>query len=243
MGLSTYKVPKELFATNRKKLCSEFQKIEKHQEEHKGIVEYFCYLEGGCSATRNDSDHEPIFRQESYFHYLFGVKEPDWAGCIDLRTGKTTMFMPKLPSEYATFMGKIKQPEDFLIEYQVDEVKYTDDVEDHFLQYENYKILLLKGTNSDSGKEFIPPIFKTKEIMDSVDTTSLFPILAECRVIKSQHELDLMRYCTEITSLAHVFTMKNTKVGMMEYQSESLFRHYAYYNFGARHVRSFFVNQ
>jgi len=55
-------------------------------------------------------------------------------------------------------------------------------------------------------------------------------------VTKSQMELDILRYCTEITSFAHVFTMKHMHPGMMEYQGESLFRHYIYYNFGARNV-------
>ncbi len=244
MGLSTYKVPKALFSTNRKTLCTEFQKSLASKDQESQETEYICFLKGGCAETRNDSDHEPIFRQESYFHYLFGVKEPDWAGCVNLRTGYTTLFVPKLPPEYATIMGKIKQPDDFRLEYQVDEVKFMDDVEEHLLQFgsasmkngNKHMILLLKGTNSDSGKEYTPPTFASKELIGSVNTTILFPILAECRVYKSQYELDLMRYCTEITSLAHVFTMGKTKVGMMEYQSESLFRHYAYYNFGARHV-------
>ena len=35
-------------------------------------------LRGGTSTERYDTDHEELFRQESYFAYLFGVEEPDW---------------------------------------------------------------------------------------------------------------------------------------------------------------------
>jgi len=237
MGLSTYKVPKELFIENRKKLIREFQKVNQQISDN---YKYICYFEGGRSETRNDSDHEPVFRQESYFHYLFGVREPDWSGCIDLNTGKTVLFIPKLPAEYATFMGKIKQPDYFCDEYNVNEVKYTNETEDYMLelskQYENFKILVLKGINTDSNTEYKPPKFSSIELQSCMDSTILFPILAECRVTKSPYELDLLRHCAEITSLAHVYTMSKTKPGMMEYQSESLFRHYTYYNFGARHA-------
>lgn len=41
-------------------------------------------VEAGESATRFETDHEPLFRQESYFAYLFGCVEPDYYGSIDL---------------------------------------------------------------------------------------------------------------------------------------------------------------
>lgn len=41
-------------------------------------------MEAGESATRFETDHEPLFRQESYFAYLFGCVEPDYYGSVDL---------------------------------------------------------------------------------------------------------------------------------------------------------------
>ena len=38
--------------------------------------------------ARYDTDYEPIFRQESYFNWLFGVEEPGWYGVVDVSTGK-----------------------------------------------------------------------------------------------------------------------------------------------------------
>ena len=46
-------------------------------------------------------------RQESYFHYLFGVQEEDYLGAIDLRTGRSILFMPRLPPSYAVWSGHI----------------------------------------------------------------------------------------------------------------------------------------
>jgi len=69
-----------------------------------------------------------------------------------------------------------------------------------------------------------------------LNSNVLFSILAECRVIKTAHELALMRYITEITSQAHVYTMKHASCLKFEYQLESLFRHYCYFLFGCRNV-------
>ena len=65
-------------------------------------------LQGGTAFHVYDTDMEAIFRQESYFHYLFGVEEEDYFGAIDIATGKTTLFMPRLPSSYAVWMGAIQ---------------------------------------------------------------------------------------------------------------------------------------
>ena len=45
---------------------------------------------------RHDTDTERVFRQESYFNWAFGVKEPEFLGAIDIDTGKTTLLMPRL---------------------------------------------------------------------------------------------------------------------------------------------------
>ena len=229
MGLSTHKVPLELFSTNRNKLLIALCKAIPWPDA-------CIYLKGGSATTRYDSDHEPIFRQESYFHWLFGVKEPDHSGLIHVKSGKTVLFTPRLDEDYATIMGRISTNDEIRKKYQVDDVLFVDDIETELAKLcsNGGKVLVLRGVNSDSGNEYIPPTFDSKEII--VDDELLFPIFAECRVQKSSAELDLIRYCTEITSLAHVFTMKNMKPGMMEYQGESLFRHFIYYNFGARHV-------
>ena len=43
-----------------------------------------------------DVDYESI--QESNFYYLFGVQEMDFSACLDIDTGKVTLFAPKVSS-------------------------------------------------------------------------------------------------------------------------------------------------
>jgi Xaa-Pro dipeptidase len=44
--------------------------------------------------------------KESYFHWCFGVVEPDFYGAIEVDTGKAILFSPLLPEDYAVWMGK-----------------------------------------------------------------------------------------------------------------------------------------
>lgn len=45
-------------------------------------------LQGGETDLRHETDHEVLFRQESSFHWAFGVREPDFFGTIDVGTGR-----------------------------------------------------------------------------------------------------------------------------------------------------------
>ena len=248
MGLSTHEISvKDLFVGNRQRLVAQLQQDDAARH---GVI----YLCGGPSQERFDSDHEPIFRQESYFQYLTGVKEPDCAVLIDVESGSTTLFIPRLPADYATIMGKIRTTAEWQDMYHMDSVRFQDETMEVLEQSlhlnaaaatnggsngkKSKKLLLLKGVNSDSGNTYQPPknVIQKFDNTALVDVDTLFPILADLRVYKSPAELGVLRYVTEVTSFAHAYVMRNMKPGMMEYQGESLFRHYCYYSYGCRLV-------
>merc|ERR1711936_444987 len=56
------------------------------------------------------------------------------------------------------------------------------------------------------------------------------------RVTKTPLELDVLRYASKISSLAHMHVMRTIKPGMKEYQAEATFLHHVYFYGGARHV-------
>jgi Xaa-Pro dipeptidase len=338
-GYDSYQVPIELFQYNRQKLVTRLQEYffcsqcseneinnkvnnkDKNNDNNKTdvckIKRYIIVLKGGVSSTRYDTDHEPIFRQESYFWWLTGVKEPDCSIVITVDidrdgdngdngdngdineqaminhsknntvTSRTTLFVPCLPADYATIMGKIRTCDEWKEMYGVDEVLFCNKLESTVLYRAMFdkieipaQILLMSGLNTDSGimydtektisndngkpvldlsillslynkeKQFLIDDSSFPHLM--INTTNdlkkflinykiLFPILAECRVIKSKMEIQLMEHVTQITSFAHVYVMRNlikaaasATGGLYEYQCESLFKHYIYYNYGSR---------
>ncbi|KAG7372375.1 aminopeptidase P [Nitzschia inconspicua] len=244
LGTDTYHVPLQLFQENRQKLATRL--VEGTQSDKHIVI-----LQGGPSPLRFGTDHEPVFRQESYFWWLTGVKEPDCKVVLTIQLASnvtTTLFIPKLPASYATIMGKIKTRDEWKQGYQLEQVLFTDDLEGFleeeiksmFSESQKPVILLLRGQNTDSGTTYedLIPKFESKVLNENVtlDTVTLFPILAECRVHKSSLELALLEHVTQISSFAHAYVMRNIRPGMHEYQCESLFKHYAYFNYGSRLV-------
>jgi len=193
-------------------------------------------IQGGKFKNRYSSDNEPIFRQEPYFQYLFGVKEPDFFGMIDIHNNKSYLFIPRLPESYAWWMGKILPPSHFKELYEVDEARYVDELEK--VLAEELKVSLiytLKGKDADSGNWSKEAKFPGIEKF-TINNTLLFPHIVECRVFKTEEELKLLRYVNKITSEAHTMVMKKTRPNMGEHQAEAIFRYETYYQGGCRNM-------
>lgn len=78
-------------------------------------------------------------------------------------------------------------------------------------------LLTLKGRNTDSGLETIEATFDGIDRF-TVDNSGLHKHIAELRVIKTQQELEIIRYTNRLSSEAHIEVMKSVRPGMTEYQ-------------------------
>merc|ERR1712168_406157 len=206
----------------------------KHNEQCTNSV---VILQGGSDFQRYCTDvNVTTFRQESYFHWLFGVLEPDCYGIIEVATSRSIIFIPRLPEEYATWMGTIQSPQYFVQKYGVDEVKFVDEIKECLLIKTPKPLLLtLRGLNTDSGSMTKEAAFDGIGDFE-VNNEILHPIMAELRVYKTELELEVLRYTNKISSEAHKAVMSGIKPGMFEYQLESIFSHYCYANGGMRHM-------
>lgn len=234
-SLSPPQVPMELHVTNREKLL---RSLRQQLTETSRPLHGFVLLQGGEEKTRYCTDHIELFRQESYFAYLFGVVEPGFYGAIDVATGKSVLFAPRLPADYAVWLGEIKPLSHFQERYMVSMVYYTDEIVGvlHELTkgVEKPLLFLLHGLNTDSNNFSKPAEFEGIENFET-DLTTLHPILTECRVLKSELELAIIQFANDISSEAHIQVMRNIRVGMKEYQLESIFLHHTYMYGGCRH--------
>jgi Xaa-Pro dipeptidase len=229
LGPATHPISHEFHANHRRKLLDRLRRMP--GLPGKSVV----LLDGGRQEDEYDTDRERLFRQESFFRYLFGVKEPGFSGAIDVATGKTTLFMPRLPEAYAVWMGRIEPPEHFLALYGVDDVRYSDELPAWMAASAPEKLLLLEGKNSDSGSVTAAARFDGIEKYP-LDRELLHPELVECRVTKSADEIELIRWLNRVSAAAHVEVMRRVRPGMSEFQLESLFLHEIYSKGGCRHV-------
>eukprot|EP01116_Phalansterium_solitarium_P000848 TRINITY_DN10697_c0_g1_i1.p2 TRINITY_DN10697_c0_g1~~TRINITY_DN10697_c0_g1_i1.p2 ORF type:complete len:505 (-),score=142.57 TRINITY_DN10697_c0_g1_i1:94-1533(-) len=225
-----FRIPMALYAENRQKLLDRLSAPALSLPQN-GLV----LMQGGEEVMRYDTDHEPIFRQESFFHYLFGVKEPGFYGALDIDKKKAILFCPHLPDAYAVWMGKILSREDFRKMYEVDEVRYVEEIEAFLNERKPSVVYTLSGLNTDS-KAVKPEFFTTPPGLEKfkVDKTTLFPEIVECRVIKSAKELDVLRYVNRVSSKAHEMVIKRVRPGWTEFQAEAVFRYETYYHGGCR---------
>jgi Xaa-Pro dipeptidase len=185
---------------------------------------------------RDDTDHEELFRQESNFLYLFGVNEPNLYGVLDLVKRESILFVPRLTEEYELWCGKRPTHDMYKQKYGVDHVHYVDELTEVLKSRDIQVVHTNYGKNADSGNYSREADFPGMSDNFKVDNTVLHPHLVECRVIKSDAELDVMRYVTRIASEAHIQTMRACKPGMYEYMLESTFRHHCQMKGGCRYM-------
>ncbi len=197
----------------------------------------FYVVHGGCETSLYDTDTTMNeFQQESNFQYLFGVKEPDCVGAVHLSSGRSFLFVPKLPEEYQVWMGPLKSKQWFKEKYGVDSVEYVEDMVDTLILEEKMTgeevkseeerikipIYLLRGTNTDSGlkvQEFkdtkvFKEHFREKDKRFKMIHDLLYDVVVESRLIKSRHEIDLMRFVSDVSSDAHMIVMRKCTCGV-----------------------------
>ncbi|CAH0625532.1 unnamed protein product [Chrysodeixis includens] len=223
MGPGTLEIPLSLFAKNRNRLA---EKLKSGQ---------VVVLQGGDSLPHYDTDVEYVFRQEAYFTWVCGVRDPGCYFALDVATKKSYLFVPRLPLDYEIWMGKLLSCEDFKQIYAVDEVHYVDELANVLKGLKPETLLTLCGVNTDSGLTAKEAIFEGIDEF-KVDNETLFPIIAELRVFKTPEEIEVLRYVCKVSSDAHKKVMLYVKPGAKEYECEAVFLEHCYRVGGCRHV-------
>jgi Xaa-Pro dipeptidase len=178
---------------------------------NRGVV----FLWGGDVSSRYDTDTEEEFRQESNFLYLTGIELPDFALAIDMETQVSVLFAPKRDETYAMWNGEVLTLEQIHEIYGNDLVLYTDDIVD----------TLISLTRNQEKTIYLLPTQSLPEFTN-VNKTALKTALGRSRVTKTQSELQLMRISASVSSDAHIALMKDSEVGLYEYNYGGYFEYY-----------------
>ena len=190
MGNDTLRIDFELHRENRLRLA---QAMEEKKKKSNAMKRNVVLLESGKQTQRYGTDNEPLFRQESYFHWLFGCRESDCFGALDVEQKKAVLFVPRLPDEYIVWMGKPLSKEELAKKYKVEEVRYTDELEAYLQEEGDIAVHVLSGTNTDSGlptlKANVPSLSKIE-----VDESILFEEITLLRTFKTKREQEVLEH-------------------------------------------------
>lgn len=192
-----------MYHLHRKKLFDRFS------DDTSGLI----YLKGGTGGFWYDTDTEIDFRQESNFMYLTGVDEADFSLLMDLESQKYTLVVPERDATFATWNGKVYPKEYYLDSHEADQIIFDTELEDYLQKRKPDHIY----TYDDEQAE---PL---KRLGYSVNSESLKDALVDCRVIKTEFEIDLMRTASIIASEAHKAVLAELQAGANEHEMRALF--------------------
>ncbi|KAI1861343.1 uncharacterized protein JN550_010873 [Neoarthrinium moseri] len=165
-----------------------------------GVENGIIYLPGKLEQNWEDSDMGPPFRQRRYFYYLSGA---DFSGCAvtyDIGADNLILWIPYSPPQTVLWFGTTPSPAECLENSDLDGVKYIAELPKYLVPtlalVESLYVL----------RESQLPRFKSFETLKphvKIDTTSLLPAISEARVIKTDHEIALIRKAVDVSSVAH----------------------------------------
>ncbi|KAF1948464.1 putative Xaa-Pro aminopeptidase [Byssothecium circinans] len=193
----------------------------------KKVVEYIVakggdetgiiYLEAQKSRLIEDNDSEAPFRQRRFFYYLSGCNLPDSYLTYNIPTSTLTLFIPPIDPDEVIWSGLPMTIEEAKAKYDVDEVKTALDVNAHLASTE---------ASSQSTIYAIP-----EQVSDSITFLSyesknfdlLKTAIENCRVVKTEYEIALIRKANEISTAAHVNVMNAAANAKSEAELQGVF--------------------
>ncbi|KAI9472136.1 MAG: peptidase M24, structural domain-containing protein [Benjaminiella poitrasii] len=171
------------------------------------------YMKGNIELTRDDTDIDLEFRQESNFFYLTGVDEPGFQLIFHLDTDRVYLIAPKVAQTDVFWKGPSHDRQDLLARYDVDEIIDESNLQDLLRNLKpNHSYVLNSQRPSDD------PLFGL------LDEHRLTLALHEARLIKFPWELAMLRTVMRASSAAHIVVIEACRPDMREAHLAALFR-------------------
>lgn len=205
----------DLFRENRIRLINHFKSYSRN-----GLI----YLEGNDEVDRN-ADTTYVFRQDSNFQWCTGCNLVLCNVIIDIDKSETIIFFKPPSPKDGIWYGRIIDRETIIKEYGVDNAFES-------TRIHNYLKERLKGNDMI---HILNRKHRTDLSQYPTSTSFLNSALKDLRTVKTEKEIALMRMTSKISSIAHIQIMKECKVGMYEYQLESIYQFNCGYR-GSREV-------
>jgi len=173
----------------------------------------------GAAKAENwpNSDMPRPFRQDRYFYYLTGCKEPDCYASYDVAHDKLTLWLPPINKARVVWTGRGSTVEEALQKYDIDAAQYI-----HYKEVRHYGLKTVIPSIEDSVTQWVQTqdqaggrlycvggAFGQEDEQMYQREMALKRAMDACRVIKDEHEIRSIKQANEISSKAHTAVLRN----------------------------------
>ena len=181
-------------------------------------------------VSRRNNDVDYPFRPDSDFQYLSGFPEPE--SVLVLVPGRThgeyILFCRERDAEKETWHGRRAGLEGAIESFGADDAFPIEDIDDILpgLLENRPKIFSCMGRYSEFDHQLLQWFNEVKSkkragVNAPGELVDISHLLHELRLIKSSHEISIMKRAARVSADAHCRAMRACKPGMMEYQIEA----------------------
>lgn len=177
------------------------------------------YVEGRMTKLLEDNDEPEHFRQRRFFYYLTGCELADCYFLYDIASDKSTLFIPPINPDSVIWSGLPVSPAEALAKYDVDDVKFTTDVN---------PLLAHLGSSESSGTTVYAIADQVSDHItflgfDNKNFGALKEAVEVCRVVKDDYELALMQKANNISAVGHKLVLERVRAAKNEQELQAAF--------------------
>lgn len=132
------------------------------------------------------------------FFYITGFNYPDCAVTYDVSSDSSTLWIPYVEPRQALYFGSPPDPAKIKAKYDVDHVKYTDELASYLRKELGSKTVYLLHPTQLSDLHL-----KSISGHCGIDTSSLLPAMNRARVVKTPYEIAMIRKACAVSALGH----------------------------------------
>ncbi|KHN97111.1 Peptidase M24, structural domain protein [Metarhizium album ARSEF 1941] len=188
--------------------------IRKTKPDTNGVI----YLEARNTKLLEDSDSPEHFRQRRYFYYLTGCNLADCSFAYDMQTSRSILFIPPVDPEDVIWSGLPVSIDQALSRYDVDEVKFTTDVNatlTHLAKQGPSSTVFAIANQVSDNVTFLA--------FGSNDFDTVKKAIETSRVVKDEFEVAMIQKANHISSIAHKAVIERSKTAATEQELYATF--------------------
>ncbi|KAL1888352.1 hypothetical protein Cpir12675_006207 [Ceratocystis pirilliformis] len=178
------------------------------------------YIEGRQTKLLEDNDEPELFRQRRAFFYFTGCELADCFYIYNTATDHATLFIPPVDPDSVIWSGLPMSREEALDKYDVDAVRFSTELDS----------VLADCVKTCPTLHVIPhtvsiAAIKSASVTHSftVNESILHEAVDNCRVVKDEYEIALIKKANVISTTGHHEIMRRAKTVGNEQQLEAVF--------------------